>query len=53
MLSILNGNPDLLLPEDVNYSKRWKETKYLPMGEPTYWASDRNKLPDIVDFCVT
>jgi hypothetical protein len=27
--------------------------KYLSMGEPTYWPSDRNKLLDIVDFCVT
>jgi hypothetical protein len=23
------------------------------MGEPTYWPSDRNKLPDLVDFCAT
>jgi hypothetical protein len=23
------------------------------MGEPTYWQSDRNKLPDVVEFCVT
>jgi hypothetical protein len=23
------------------------------MGEPTYWTSDTNKLPDLVDFCVT
>jgi hypothetical protein len=23
------------------------------MGEPTYWPSDKNKLPDLVDFCVT
>jgi hypothetical protein len=23
------------------------------MGEPTYWPSDRNKLPDLVHFCVT
>jgi hypothetical protein len=23
------------------------------MGEPTYWPSDRNKLPDLVYFCVT
>jgi hypothetical protein len=22
------------------------------MGEPTYWPSDRNKLADLVDFCV-
>jgi hypothetical protein len=26
--------------------------KYLSTGEPTYWLSDRNKLPDLVDFCV-
>jgi hypothetical protein len=23
------------------------------MGEPTYWPYDRNKLPDLVDFCLT
>jgi hypothetical protein len=22
-------------------------------GEPTYWPSDVNKLPDLIDFCVT
>jgi hypothetical protein len=27
--------------------------KHLSMGEPTYWPSDRNKLLDLVDFCVT
>jgi hypothetical protein len=27
--------------------------KHLSMGEPTYWPSDRNKLPDLVGFCVT
>jgi hypothetical protein len=26
--------------------------KYLSTGEHTYWPSDRNKLPDLVDFCV-
>jgi hypothetical protein len=25
----------------------------LVTGEPTYWPSDRNKLPDLVDSCVT
>jgi hypothetical protein len=25
----------------------------LSTGKPTYWPSDRNKLPDLVDFCVT
>jgi hypothetical protein len=27
--------------------------KHLSMEEPTYWPFDRNKLPDLVDFCVT
>jgi hypothetical protein len=27
--------------------------KHLSTGEPTYWQSNRNKLPDLVDFCVT
>jgi hypothetical protein len=27
--------------------------KHLSTGEPTYWPSDRNKLPDLMDFCVT
>jgi hypothetical protein len=27
--------------------------KHLSTGEPTYWPSGRNKLPDLVDFCVT
>jgi hypothetical protein len=30
-----------------------KNLKHLSTGEPTYRPSDRNKLPDIVDFCVT
>jgi hypothetical protein len=25
---------------------------HLSSGEPTYWPSDRNKLPDLLDFCV-
>jgi hypothetical protein len=27
--------------------------KHLSTGEPTYLPSDRNKLPNLVDFCVT
>jgi hypothetical protein len=27
--------------------------RHLFTGEPTYWSSDRNKLPDLLDFCVT
>lgn len=26
---------------------------HLSTGEPTYWPTDRNKLPDLVDFCIT
>jgi hypothetical protein len=53
ILSLLTGDPDSSHPEDTKYSKRWKETKHLSKGEPTYWPSDRNKLPDLVEFCVT
>jgi hypothetical protein len=45
MLTIPTGDPDSLLPEDANLR--------LSMAEPTYWPSDRNKLSDLVDFCVT
>jgi hypothetical protein len=27
--------------------------KHLSTGEPIYWPSYWNKLPDLVDFCVT
>lgn len=27
--------------------------KYISTGEPTYWPTDTNKIPDLVDFCVT
>jgi hypothetical protein len=27
--------------------------KHISTGEPTYWPSDRNTLPDLVDCCVT
>jgi hypothetical protein len=27
--------------------------KHLSMEEATYWPSHRNKLPDLVDFCIT
>jgi hypothetical protein len=27
--------------------------KHLSTWEPTYWPSDKNNLPDLVDFCVT
>jgi hypothetical protein len=37
--------------EVFNTMKR-NNLKHLSTGEPTYWLSDRNKLPDLVDFCV-
>jgi hypothetical protein len=27
--------------------------RHLSSGEPTYWPTDGNKLPDLVDFCIT
>jgi hypothetical protein len=53
MLSIPAGYPDSLHPEDAKYSKKMKlnNLKHLSTGEPTYWPSDRNKLPDLVGFC--
>jgi hypothetical protein len=27
--------------------------RHLSSGEPTYWSTDLNKLPDLLDFCVT
>jgi hypothetical protein len=25
----------------------------LSTTEPTYWPTDKNKVPDLVDFCIT
>jgi len=27
--------------------------KHLSTRQPTYWPSDPNKIPDLLDFCVT
>lgn len=27
--------------------------QHLSTGEPTYWPTDKNKIPDAIDFCVT
>ena len=27
--------------------------QHISTGEPTYWPSDLNKFPDVIDFCVT
>lgn len=28
-------------------------SKYLSAGEPTYWPTDKNKIPDLLDFFIT
>jgi hypothetical protein len=38
---------------DLRIQTRYTRGHDLSMGEPTYWPSDRNKPPDLVDFCVT
>jgi hypothetical protein len=45
---IPTADPDLLHLAAVRSSERWNN--YLSTGEPTYWPSHRNKLPDL-DFC--
>lgn len=30
-----------------------KHLQFLSTGEPTYWPTDRKKIPDLIDFCVT
>ena len=30
-----------------------KNLSYLSSGHPTYWPTDRNKIPDLIDFCIT
>jgi hypothetical protein len=32
---------------------RKRNLKYLSTGEPTYWPTDINKIPDLLDFAVT
>jgi exonuclease III len=45
----------LITPRGREVLKTMKRNNLHPLstGEPTYWSSDRNKLPDLVDFCVT
>ena len=32
---------------------QYNNIKYISTRQPTYWSSDPNKLPDLLDFCVT
>jgi hypothetical protein len=53
MLSIPTSDPDSLYPgHEVLKTMERNNLKHLSTGEPTYWPSDRNKLPDLVDLCV-
>jgi hypothetical protein len=47
MLNILTGDPNLYHSEDAKYSKQYKQL------HAHIYGRDRNKLPDVVDFCVT
>jgi hypothetical protein len=38
---------------EVHRTMERNNLKHLSTGEPTHWTSDRNELPDLVDFCVT
>jgi hypothetical protein len=38
---------------ELNKTTTSKNYKHLSTGEPTYWPTDMNKLPDLVDFCIT
>jgi hypothetical protein len=52
MLSIPTGDPDSG-SQRTQSTQNDKKKQRLSMGEPAYWPSERNKLPDLVDFCVT
>jgi hypothetical protein len=41
------------LQEETTNTTERNNLKHLSTGEPTYWPSDRNNVPDLEDFCVT
>lgn len=45
----------LITPKGRNLLKAIQQLhlKYLSTGEPTYWPTDLNKIPDLLDFAVT
>jgi hypothetical protein len=48
------GAPEQLQPKVENSTTPCgNNLKYLSSCEPTYWPSDMNKQPDVLDFCVT
>jgi hypothetical protein len=54
MSNILSGNPGpshLVVVKSLNTGKQ--QLRPPLHGYTTYWPSDMNKIPDLVDFCVT
>jgi hypothetical protein len=49
------GDLDSRLQKEDSYIKLRKKSnvKHLSARQPTQWPSDPNKIPDLVDFCVT
>jgi hypothetical protein len=50
------GDLDSRLQKETSYIKLQGEKcnlKYISTRQPTYWPSDPNKMPFLVDFCVT
>lgn len=45
----------LITPKGRNLLKAIQQhnSSFLSTGEPTYWPTDRNKIPDLLDFAVT
>ena len=38
--------------KELYYSIQESQLLHLSTGEPTYWPSDTNKTPDLIDFCI-
>jgi hypothetical protein len=45
----------LITPKGRELLKAMKANnlQHLSTGEPTYWPTDRNRIPDVIDFCIT
>lgn len=49
------GGSRLITPKGRNllHAIHQNNLKFLSTGEPTYWPSDRNRIPDLLDFAIT
>jgi hypothetical protein len=53
---LLIHNIDILLISEIHFTSKgfFRLPHYRHIsGEPIYWPTDRNKLSDLVDFCIT